>query len=162
MSSTSPRFFGLPKLIADVLRYLLKLGVDAVRDLVRIPFIALKAVGGLLGSKGRPTRILLARLLIDTVRDLVLVPLTLAAAGVDGLLSPLRPPALFYALKRFDQRCETLLDNWFDTFAQIGARVGSKQEVLAGVHEALSNPERSVRRARAIQRRALRLKKASP
>lgn len=144
------------RLIGDVMRYLVQLAVDAVRDLVRIPVVAIKAVAGLLSANGRPTRLLLVRLLIDSARELLLIPVTLGAAAIDLLLTPLTAPFLFYALRRFERRCESLLDHWFD--AALVARPKYVVAVLAltGITEAITDPERSERRARAVRWRALR------
>jgi hypothetical protein len=113
MPSTSASFAELRTLIGEVLRYLWRLFVDSVRDLVRIPLAILAALLSLLLARGRPAREALLILLIDAAREMVLIPVALAAAALDVILAIRQPPQYFYAAQRLGRRWARLLDRWF-------------------------------------------------
>lgn len=113
MPSTHASFAELRSLVAEVLRYLWRLLVDSIRDLVRIPLAILVALLGLLSAKGQPARQALLILLVDAAREMVLIPVALAAAALDFAFAIYQPPQYFYAAQRLGRRWARLLDRWF-------------------------------------------------
>jgi hypothetical protein len=113
MPTTPATFAELRSLVAEVLRYLWRLFVDSIRDLVRIPWAVLVALLCLLSAKARPARQALLILLVDAAREVVLIPIALAAAALDVVFAILQPPQYFYATQRLGRRWTRLLDRWF-------------------------------------------------
>ncbi len=113
MPSRSARFAEVRTLIAEVARYLWRLFIDSIRDLVRIPLAILAALFGLLSARGQPARQALLILLVDAVREIVLIPVALAAAVLDVVFAIRQPPQYFYAAQRLGRRWARLLDRWF-------------------------------------------------
>lgn len=103
----------LRALAADVLRYLWRLFVDSIHDLVRIPLAILRALISLLSANGKPAREALLMLLLDSLREMVLIPIVLAAAALDVLLAFVQPPCYFHATQQLGRRWARLLDRWF-------------------------------------------------
>lgn len=106
-------FADLRALVADVLRYLWRLFIDSIRDLVRIPLAILRALLSLLSANAKPTREALLVLVLDSLREMVLIPVVLAAAALDVLLAFLQPPRYFHASQQLGRRWARLLDRWF-------------------------------------------------
>lgn len=115
MPPTHATFAELRALVAEVLRYLWRLFVDSIRDLVRIPLAILRALLSLLSANGKPTREALLILLLDSLREMVLIPVVLAAAALDVVLAFRQPPRYFYATQHAGRRWTRLLDRWFIT-----------------------------------------------
>ncbi len=113
MSTRPATLAELRALVAEVMRYLWRLFLDSIRDLVRIPLAVLAAALSLLSAQGRPTREALLILLIDALRDLVLIPVALSAAALDVLLAVVQPPRYFRATQLLGRRWARLLDRWF-------------------------------------------------
>lgn len=103
----------LRALVADVLRYLWRLFIDSIHDLVRIPLAILRALLSLLRANGKPTRHALLVLLLDSLSEMVLIPIVMAAAALDVLLAFLQPPRYFHAARQLGRRWQRLLDRWF-------------------------------------------------
>lgn len=115
MPHTHATFAELRALIVEVLRYLWRLFIDSIHDLVRIPLAMLRAVLSLLSANGKPAREALLILLVDSLREMVLIPIVLAAAGLDVVLAFRQPPQYFYATQHLGRRWTRLLDRWFIT-----------------------------------------------
>lgn len=113
MKSAPATLAELRTLVAEVVRYLWRLFVDSIRDLVRIPLAMLVAVLSLLSARGKPAREALLTLLIDALREVVLIPVVLAAAALDVVCAIGQPPQYFYATQRLGRRWARLLDRWF-------------------------------------------------
>lgn len=103
----------LRALAVDVLRYLWRLLVDSIRDLVRIPLAILSALLSLLSANGKPAREALLILLLDSLREMVLIPVVLAAAALDVVLAFGQAPRYFHASQQLGRRWGRLLDRWF-------------------------------------------------
>ncbi|HEX5755372.1 MAG TPA: hypothetical protein VFY12_03360 [Arenimonas sp.] len=113
MPPTHATFAELRALVVDVLRYLWRLFIDSIRDLVRIPLAILRALLSLLSANGKPTREALLILLLDSLREMVLIPIVLAAAALDVLLAFVQAPRYFHASQQLGRRWGRLLDRWF-------------------------------------------------
>jgi hypothetical protein len=92
------------------------------------------------------------KLLVDTARDLILVPLTFAAAGLDLALSRGRQPRYFYALLRFGERSEKLIDLWSVLYQRVGPAPENVDQVMDQIEAAIRDPEQGKRRARVLKR----------
>lgn len=92
------------------------------------------------------------KLLVDAARDLILVPLTFGAAGLDLLLTGGRRPRFFYAVLRFGERSERLIDLWSVLYERMGPDPGHVDQVIDQIEAAIRDPAQGKRRARVLKR----------